>query len=83
MLVFSGTYGLIVLDEINVAISLTLLSIKEVLTFLDILPDSCDIVFTGRYADARFLKRADFITECLEVKHPFQNNVAAKKGIEY
>jgi cob(I)alamin adenosyltransferase len=79
----SGKYDLVVLDEANVAVDLKLLSIKELSTFLDSVPDSCDIVVTGRNASASIQDRADFVTECLEIKHPFHNHVAAKKGIEY
>lgn len=79
----SGQYELVVLDEVNVALALKLLTRKEVIDFLDSVPASCDLVFTGRNADAKILQRADFITECVEIKHPFRKEVAAKKGIEY
>ena len=79
----SGKYELLVLDEINVAMALKLLSLDEVLAFLDSAPAACDIVFTGRGALTKILHRADFVTECVEIKHPFRKSVAAKKGIEY
>ena len=79
----SGKYDLVILDEINVAMALKLITIHEVTDLLDSVPKSCDIVFTGRHADMKVLHRADFITECVELKHPFRKKVKAKKGIEY
>jgi cob(I)alamin adenosyltransferase len=38
---------------------------------------------TGRDAAKEMIERADFVTECLEIKHPFHENVKAKQGIEY
>lgn len=79
----SGDYEMIILDELNVAIALDLVGIKDVLDFLSAIPDSCDVMLTGRDADARILDRADFVTECLEIKHPFHKKILAKKGIDY
>jgi len=78
-------YDLLILDEINVALALKLLTSAEVTAFLDAVPATCDVVFTGRGAAQDIIARADFVTECTEVKHPFHNKipVAAKKGIEY
>ena len=79
----SGHYELVVLDELNVALFLHLLELKNILDFLEAVPENCDIVMTGRDADPKIIDRADFVTECREVKHPYHKNVAAKKGIEY
>ena len=79
----SGLYDLVVLDEINVALYLKLVSLESVMEVLDMVAPSRDIVLTGRHADPKICVRADIVTECMEIKHPFQNDVAAKKGIEY
>jgi len=79
----AGRCELIVCDEINVAMALKLISLDGVEAFLDVVPETCDVVFTGRHADQKILHRADFITECVELKHPFRKKVRAKKGIEY
>lgn len=79
----SGEYGLLVLDEINVAIALKLIPLDAVFSFLDSISPECDVVLTGRYADPALIERADLVTECREVKHPFQIKTPAQKGIEY
>ncbi len=78
----SEKYRIIVLDEINVAVYFNLLTEKEVLEFLDQKPEKVEIILTGRYAPASFLKRADLVTEMKEKKHYYKKGVKAREGIE-
>jgi cob(I)alamin adenosyltransferase len=78
----SEKYRIIVLDEINVAVYFNLLTEKEVLEFLDQKPENVEIILTGRYAPASFLKRADLVTEMKEKKHYYKKGVKAREGIE-
>jgi cob(I)alamin adenosyltransferase len=73
---------IVVLDEINVALWFGLLSVGEVLSFLDERPESVEVVLTGRRAPAELLERADLVTEMLEVKHYYRRGVQARDGIE-
>jgi len=68
----------IILDEINIAVSLGLLSDKEVLDVVKDLPEEKIVVFTGRDAPETFIKAADLVTEMKEIKHPFNNGKLAK-----
>ncbi len=79
----SGKYGLVVLDEVNVALALKLLTLKSVAAFLADVPPGTDIILTGRGAHPSLIRKADLVTECNEVKHPYQKKVAARKGLEY
>jgi cob(I)alamin adenosyltransferase len=78
----SGRYALVILDEINVALHFRLLSLKEILGFLDQKPADVEIILTGRYAPPALLRRADLVTEMKEKKHYFQRGVRARAGIE-
>ncbi len=78
----SGKYDLIVIDEINVAVSWKLLPLEKQLQLLEI-PIEAEIVMTGRYADEKIIKKADLVTEMKEVKHYYQKGVEARKGIEF
>jgi len=78
----SHRYDIVVLDEINVAIWFNLLSVEEVLAFLDQRPEDVEIILTGRRAPPELLERADLVTEMREVKHYFQQGVVARDGIE-
>ena len=52
-------------------------------TLLESAPAATEIVLTGRYAPDALADMADYVTEMREVKHPFQNGTAQRKGIEY
>jgi cob(I)alamin adenosyltransferase len=78
----SGKFTIIILDEINVALHFHLLTEKNIHDFLDQKPEDVEVVLTGRYAPASFLKRADLVTEMKEKKHYYTKGVRARLGIE-
>lgn len=73
----------LVLDEINVAVSLGLVDAQEVMNLIDIFGDDIDIILTGRNAPREFIERADLVTEMKNIKHPYDKGIKAKKGIDY
>jgi cob(I)alamin adenosyltransferase len=79
----SGEYDMVILDEINVALNLKLISLKEVLELIKKKPKHVELVLTGRYAPNEIVEAADLVTEMREVKHPFKKGCQARKGIEY
>ncbi len=78
----SKKYSIIILDEINVAVDFNLLSEKVILELLDQKPEEVEIILTGRYAPASFIKRADLVTEMKEKKHYYTKGITAREGIE-
>lgn len=78
----SGRYDIVVLDEVNVAIWFGLLTVEEVLTFIEQKPPDVELILTGRRAPQEIIDRADLVTEMREVKHYYQQGVMARKGIE-
>jgi cob(I)alamin adenosyltransferase len=78
-----GTWHLIVLDEVNVAVSLGLLSIQEVLGAIEDFPDDNILILSGRNAPQEFIDRADLATEMREIKHPFQEGKQGKVAVEF
>ena len=83
--IYSGKYGLVVLDEVNVAIGFGLLDIDDVISIL--LPKTLnlkpEIILTGRRAHVKLKKIADLVTEMKTIKHYYEKGVKARKGIEY
>jgi len=79
----SGDYDVLILDEINVALDYHLLGLHEVLTLLDSKPEKVELVLTGRGAHPEIVKRADLVTEMLDIKHPFDEGMKGRRGIEY
>jgi cob(I)alamin adenosyltransferase len=82
-IVRDGEHDIVILDEINVALSLKLLDLKEVLELMKDKPSHVELVLTGRHAPDQIIEAADLVTEMKEVKHPFNKGIPARKGIEY
>jgi cob(I)alamin adenosyltransferase len=78
-----GEYDLVILDEINVALDYHLIALKDVLRLLQEKPETVELVLTGRYAPPDIVKDADVVSEILEIKHPYQEGVTSRKGIDW
>jgi cob(I)alamin adenosyltransferase len=78
----SGEYDLVILDEINGAVSFGLLPVDEVLALMAQKPAGVELVLTGRNADPRIIEAADLVTEMREIKHYYKAGVPARLGIE-
>ena len=79
----SGKYDIIILDEINYAVNLNLISLEDVLELIKSKPENVDLVLTGNYAKEEVIEAADLVTEMREIKHPFQKGIKAKEGIDF
>ncbi|MDD5083089.1 MAG: cob(I)yrinic acid a,c-diamide adenosyltransferase [Dehalococcoidales bacterium] len=79
----SGDYDLVVLDEVNIAVAWKLVELAEVTRLIQDKPPNVELILTGRKADPKLVQMADLVTECLNIKHPYQQGIAARKGIEY
>ncbi len=78
----SGKYDVVVLEEINVAVSFGLLDAEDVLELVSNKPEHVELVLTGRGADQKLIDAADLVTEMVEIKHYYKKGVAAREGIE-
>jgi len=79
----SGKHDLVILDEINYAISYRMLDPAVVLEALKKKPEMVHVILTGRNAHPSIVEYADLVTEMREIKHPFQKGILAQRGIEY
>ena len=76
-------WDLIILDELNVALSLGLLHPGWVLEVLKLVPPEKLVVVTGRDAPQEIIDLADLATEMREIKHPFAKGKLGKINIEF
>jgi cob(I)alamin adenosyltransferase len=81
--ILSGRYDLVILDEINYAISYKMLTPEPVAETLKRKPEMVHVILTGRNAHPTLIEMADLVTEMREVKHPYQKGILAQRGIEY
>lgn len=75
--------GLLILDEMNIALRYDYLPLDEVVDALKARREGLHIVVTGRNAKPALIEAADLVTEMALVKHHFKAGVKAQKGIEF
>ena len=81
--ILSGRYGLVILDEINVALDLGHLDAEEVIGVLRQRDPALHVVLTGRGAPQALVDYADLVSEVRNVKHPYEQGIPAQRGIEF
>jgi len=75
---------LVVLDEVNVAMDLGFLDVQLILDLLANKPPRMEVVLSGRGAPKQIMEVADYVTELISHKHPFDTKgIPARRGIEY
>jgi cob(I)alamin adenosyltransferase len=79
----SGRYQLVILDELNVACSLGLVTPEELEEVVTARPPELSLVITGRGASDWLKEKADLVTEMKEIKHPYQKGILAQKGVDW
>ena len=81
--ILSGEWDLVILDEINYAISYGMLDPAKVVEALKKRPEMVHVILTGRNAHPTIIDLADTVTEMRQVKHAYEKGVQAQRGIEY
>ena len=79
----SGSYDLIVLDEINIALRYDYLSEAAVVEGLKARANRTSVILTGRDAKPGICDYADLVSEMRAVKHPFDAGIKAVRGIDF
>jgi cob(I)alamin adenosyltransferase len=73
----------IVLDEVLDAVSTGMLSEEALVQFVESVKPHAEVVITGRNPGERVVALADYMTEMKKHKHPYEQGVTARRGIEY
>ena len=75
--------GLVVLDELNIALKYRYLDVHQVVNDLLSRPEMQHVVVTGRAAPPELIEAADTVTDMTVVKHAFAAGIAAQNGVEW
>ncbi|PRC91527.1 cob(I)yrinic acid a,c-diamide adenosyltransferase [Solimicrobium silvestre] len=75
--------GLVLLDELNIALKYHYLDVHKVIADLQARPPMQHVVITGRGALPELIAVADTVTEMQEVKHAFKSGIGAQAGVEW
>jgi len=78
----SAIYDVVILDELTIAVFLSLLQLEEVLNLLRNKRPETEVVITGRYASQELIDMADLVTDMREVKHYYTQGVLSRDGID-
>jgi len=81
--VASGDFHIVVLDEVNVAVTLGLIDIADVIDMIKTRPEHVEIVLTGRDVPPELEEIADLVTEMKVHKHFYDAGIPARRGIEF
>lgn len=73
---------LLVMDEFIAAYNHGMIDQKKALAFLKERPEGLEVVLTGREPSPELVELADYVSEIQKKKHPFDQGVPARKGIE-
>jgi cob(I)alamin adenosyltransferase len=79
----AGEHDLVILDELTYLINWEWVDLTEVLATIRDRPPHVNIVVTGRDAPQALIDLADTVTEMRQVKHAYDQGIAAKRGIDY
>ena len=79
----SGQYDIVVLDEMTYPMTYGWIPVEEVIDTLRQRPQGLHVIITGRDAPPELIEFADLVTEMREVKHPYQQGLKARPGIDF
>ena len=83
-LILDPEIGMVLLDELNIAIRYEYVPIADVLAFMvERKPADTHVIITGRNAHEDLIAAADLATEMTLLKHPFRSGVKAQAGVEF
>ncbi len=78
-----GKYDVVILDEVNNALSRRLTTVSKVMKLIKSRKPSVELILTGRDAPKEIMDAADYVTVMKKVKHPFTKGVRSRYGIDY
>lgn len=79
----SGDYDLVVLDELNIVLRYDYLDVEDILEGLGQRDNRTSVIITGRDAKQPLMDYADLVSNIDVVKHPFDNGIKAKQGLDF
>lgn len=81
--VSGGQFQMLVIDEFMAAYRYELIDRADAIEFLEGKPEALEVVLTGRDPSLKLISLADYVSEIQKVKHPFDQGILARRGVEY
>ena len=74
---------MIILDEITYLVHYNFVDVDQIIKLIRNKPKRLSIILTGRDADPRLIEIADTVSSIESIKHGYDQNIKAQKGIEF
>ncbi len=74
---------MLIMDEILISVRDGFLDEETLIKFIKNKPNDLELVLTGRGATVKIIELADYVSEIQKIKHPFDKNIASRKGVEF
>ncbi|MFV0363301.1 MAG: cob(I)yrinic acid a,c-diamide adenosyltransferase [Suipraeoptans sp.] len=81
--IMSEQFDMLVMDEFMATYNYSLFDNQSVIHFLQHKPEQLEVVLTGRNPAQELIELADYVSEVMKIKHPFDRGVVARRGVEY
>ncbi|KXB08371.1 hypothetical protein AKJ56_01475 [candidate division MSBL1 archaeon SCGC-AAA382N08] len=81
--IFEDSFDMVVLDELIVALRDEFLKEEEVLELLEKKPEETEVILTGRGATSTLMDNADLVSKIEKVKHPYDEGIESREGVEF
>lgn len=78
-----NSVSMLIMDEILIAVRDGYVSLPKLLEFIANKPKNMELVMTGRTADINITEISDYVSEIIERKHPAQQGINSREGIEF
>lgn len=79
----NGSFDMVILDEFNAAYAHGLLDRDRAEQLIRAARETGELILTGRNPASQFLDVADYVSNVQCIKHPFQQGIPAREGIEF
>jgi cob(I)alamin adenosyltransferase len=80
---FAAGYDLMILDELNISVRDNYLEEELLLDLIKSKPATLELVITGRGATDAVMELADYVSEIKKIKHPYDQKIRSREGIEF
>ena len=82
-LIHKKHFDLLIMDEVIMAVQSGFLPEEKLIDFMEKKPSRLEMILTGRNATPHMMEHADYVSNITNVKHPYDQNIHAREGIEY
>ena len=82
-LIRAESFDLLIMDEIIISVRDKFIEEQELIDFILNKPENMELIITGRGATNRMIEIAHYVSQINKIKHPYDEGISSRKGIEF